>query len=274
MPNFKPILNENLVGLPSYSVADLISPSGHGWNFSLLQDLFDPTTVQHILSIHLPVSPTFDKWCWVPSPLGVFSVSSAHELSIPMGGRISPLSTDAWTSFWRLKIQARLKHLLWKVAWDILPSRAKINRSVDSLDPAAWLCPFCNGPLETLAHIFLECNLAVFLWRSSPWSIPIIDFCSRPIACWILAIIFPVAILGIPKVDVWKFQLYAALILDSIWRCRNILIHEGVQPSPSKVFYEFSSTFNKHLQAWRDAALPFLWITPTAVGSKVILMLL
>ena len=45
MPNFKLIPNENLVRLPFYSVADLISPYGHGWNFSLLQDLFDPTTV-------------------------------------------------------------------------------------------------------------------------------------------------------------------------------------------------------------------------------------
>ena len=128
------------------------------------------------------------------------------------------------------------------------------------MDLAAWLCPFCNGPLETLAHIFLECNRAIFLWRSSPWSLSISDLCSRPIAGWILAIIFPVAILGILKVDVWKFQLYAALILDSIWRCKNILIHDGVQPSPSKVFYELSCTFNKHLKAWKDVALPSLWI--------------
>jgi hypothetical protein len=154
MPNFKPIPNENLVGFPSYSVVDLISPFDHGWNVSLLQGLFDTNTVQHILSVHLPASPTFDKWCWVPSPSRVFSVASAHELSIPMGGRVSPLSSDAWTSLWGLKIQARLKHLLWKVAWDILPSRVKISRFVDNLDPAAWLCPFCNGPLETLAHIF------------------------------------------------------------------------------------------------------------------------
>ena len=216
------------MGLPSYSVVDLISPYGHGWNYSLLQDLFDPTTVQHILSIHLPASPSFDKWCWVPSSSRKFSASFAHELSISLGGRISPLSTDAWTSLWGLKIQARLKHLFWKVAWDILPSRAKISRFVAILDPAAWLCPFCNGPLETLAHIFLECNLAIFLWRSSPWSISTTDFYSRPIAGWILAIIFSVAYLGIPKVDVWKFQLYVALILDSIWRCRSLLIHEGV----------------------------------------------
>jgi hypothetical protein len=99
MPNFKPNPNVNLVGLPSYSIADLISPNVQAWNSSLLQDLFDPTTVQNILSIHLPSTPNFDKWRWVPSSSGVFSVSSAHELSFSTGGRISPLSIEAWTSF-------------------------------------------------------------------------------------------------------------------------------------------------------------------------------
>jgi hypothetical protein len=41
-----------------------------------------------------------------------------------------------------------------------------------------------------------------------------------------------------------------------------------VQPSPSKVFYELSCTFNKHLKAWRDAALPSLWIALTAGWIK------
>ncbi|XP_059440565.1 uncharacterized protein LOC132173020 [Corylus avellana] len=268
MPNFKPIPNENLVGLPSYSVEDLICPIGRGWNSLLLQDLFDPITVQHILSIHLPLSPQFDKWCWVPSPSRMFSVKSAHELSISLGGRVSPLSTDAWTSLWGLKLQARLKHLLWKVAWDILPSRAKIGRFVASADPAAWLCPFCKGPPETLSHIFLECDLVRFLWRSSPWHISISDFSYMSTSEWILAILSPMAIFGITKVEVRKFQLFAALILDIVWRCRNLLIHEGVQPIPSKVFFEVSSSFNKHLSAWSEMALPSLWIPPAAGWIK------
>jgi hypothetical protein len=81
-------------------------------------------------------------------------VKSAHDLSIALGGRISPLAPAAWLSLWGLKMQARLKHLLWKVAWDILPSRAKIGRFVVNEDPSTWLCPFCKGPLETLPHIF------------------------------------------------------------------------------------------------------------------------
>jgi hypothetical protein len=57
-----------------------------------------------------------------------------------------------------------------------------------------WLA-FCGGPL-----------LGLFQFH----------FSSRPIAGWILAIIFPEVSLGISKYEVKKFQLYAALMLDSI----------------------------------------------------------
>jgi hypothetical protein len=40
----------------------------------------------------------------------------------------------AWQALWSLKLQVRLKHLLWKIAWDILPSRANIGKFVFSKD--------------------------------------------------------------------------------------------------------------------------------------------
>ena len=45
MPNFKPISNDNLVGLPSYTVVDLMCLVGSGWNTLIPNDLFDPFMV-------------------------------------------------------------------------------------------------------------------------------------------------------------------------------------------------------------------------------------
>jgi hypothetical protein len=148
-------------------------------------------------------------------------VKSAHDLSAIPSGRPSPLAEAAWFSLWGLKIQARLKHLLWKIAWDILPSRANISRFVVQAAEEAWVCPFCKGPLETLTHIFLECSLASFIWRNSPWPSIIVGFSNKPIVDWITAIIFPAQSLAIPVDDVNKFQLFAAITLDNIWRARN-----------------------------------------------------
>ncbi|GLT69946.1 hypothetical protein SLA2020_420550 [Shorea laevis] len=55
------------------------------WNTLLLHDLFDLATVHCIESIHLAQTVSFDKWQWVLSPSGIFSVKSAMKLrSLPL----------------------------------------------------------------------------------------------------------------------------------------------------------------------------------------------
>ncbi|XP_059446389.1 uncharacterized protein LOC132177930 [Corylus avellana] len=113
---WKDLLKNRLVAQKG---AYLILEEDRSWNASLLADLFEPSTVQNILR--------------------TFSVKSAHDISVVHGGRISPLAEDAWFSLWGLKLQARLKHLLWKIAWDILPSRANISRFVVQEVEEAWI---------------------------------------------------------------------------------------------------------------------------------------
>jgi hypothetical protein len=197
-----------------------------------LGDLFDADSVQSILSIHIPTIRSFDKWIWAPSSSGTFSVRSAQEISSSPGTRSPPFGPDTWHALWSLKLQARLKHLLWKVAWNMLPSRDNISRFVVSEDPNTWNCPFCNCTVETLNHIFLDCDLARILWRSSPWPLNPVGFALRPISDWILAIVFPSIWLSIPTCDSKRFQIFASLILDVIWMARNKLVHEAIQPDP------------------------------------------
>jgi hypothetical protein len=112
MPLFKPRPNVNLVDLPDYSVADLSLTGQRSWNFDLLIDLFDSVSVQNILQIHIPHANSKDKWSWIPSPSGIFSVKSAREVSLIPASRSSPFLLVVWQALWGLKLQARLKHFL------------------------------------------------------------------------------------------------------------------------------------------------------------------
>jgi len=205
MPDFKPRPNVNLTDIPGFCVADLIIPGARVWNILLLQDLFDPFTVECIPSIHLPFSRNFDKWFWAPASSGIFSVKFAFTVACSILGWVSSFFAEVWHKLWDLRLQARLKHLLWKIAWNMLPTRANIGGFVIFTIDGAWNCPFCKGPLETLSHIFLECNLAIFLWNSSPWSNCYAGFSNRPISDWVLAILFPCEKLAIPKHDARRF---------------------------------------------------------------------
>jgi hypothetical protein len=91
-------------------------------------------------------------------------VKSTFEVAHSSPDHISHFTSKAWHKHWDLKLQARLKHLLWKIAWNMIPSQANIGRFVVSAEEGVWKCPFCKGPSETLSHIILECD---FLWNSS-----------------------------------------------------------------------------------------------------------
>lgn len=176
--------------------------------------------------------------------------------------RISPFGPDVWHALWGMKLQARWKHLLWKIAWNLLPFRANISRFVTVEDPNTWLCPFCHNTLETLGHIFLECDLARNLWRNSPWPLNLANFATRPLSDWVKAIVFPSDWLLVPKSDSQKFQIFASLNLDFIWQARNKLIHDAIEPDPVKAISCVSSNLNFHVAAWKEAAIPSLWSPP------------
>jgi len=126
-----------------------------------------------------------------PSSTVLFSVKSINAVVRSLRGRASPFSSKTWHKLWSLKLQARLKHLLWKIARNILPTRDNIGCIFASQDIEAWECPCCKFSQETLSHIFLECDLACFFWNSSPWLINIVGFSSKRISEWIYDVLFP-----------------------------------------------------------------------------------
>jgi hypothetical protein len=182
--------------------------------------------------------------------------------------RTSSFSPEVWFMLWGLKLQARLKHLLWKIAWDILPSRTNIGRFVSSVDLDSWVCPFCKGPQETLSHLFLECDLARLLWWNSPWPLITSSFVVRPIADWIAVIVNRALLLAIPRKEVRKFQIFAALTLDFIWFSRNKLIFEGLKPDPVKASMTIAASLELHLSAWSGFVLPSIWSAPPSSVVK------
>jgi hypothetical protein len=95
----------------------------------------------------------------------------------------------------------------------------------------------------------------------------------------IAAIVNPDLLLAIPRKDVWKFQIFAALTLDFIWLSRNKLIFEGltldfIWLSRNKLIFEglkldpvkasktITSSLELHLSAWSGFVLPSLWSAP------------
>ena len=59
-----------------------------------------------------------------------------------------------WEYLWKLKIYERLNLMLWKIAWDILPTKDTLNKRRPQADMS---CVLCNQATESVNHFFVSC---------------------------------------------------------------------------------------------------------------------
>jgi hypothetical protein len=163
LPNFTPPIPPSDHPLEFQQVADLIIHETKQWNYELLHNLFEPQTANLIQKIHIPSLPTEDRIIWVPNKNETFTTKSAYL--VDQHSRISdsgPLQPTEWKKLWNLKVNERLKLMLWKIAWESLSTKEFIGNHIH-LDDIN--CPHCNSQTESVVHLFFECPIAVIIWR-------------------------------------------------------------------------------------------------------------
>ena len=100
---------ESIIQNP-FMVSQLIDVGCRSWKINLLQELFDPTLVQAIIQIQIPLSLRPDKLIWVLDQKGNFSVKSTYRASHDQSPSNAPYNV-LWQKLWRLKALERTKML-------------------------------------------------------------------------------------------------------------------------------------------------------------------
>jgi hypothetical protein len=168
------------------------------WRLNLLKFLFHSSTVAEILKV--PIRLNNDTCLWTPSSNGTVSTKSIHHLhSSTSYHSLSPLLPCSWKSLWKLNINHRLKLFLWKMIWNIIPSKHRISHSLPSshLDTT---CSLCAGPIDSIFHLFFCCPIARMVWRQSFWPLDITALHIADMTDWLSIILNPIRI-GIPAKD-------------------------------------------------------------------------
>ncbi len=116
---------------------------------------------------------------------------------------------------WKLSIHERLKMHQWRIASNLLPSKAAISTFTPTLDT---ICCLCENSPETITHLLWECSLARALWFSSKWCIrtDLIPVAS-PLHLVELLVSLPES-LGLTNLDSEQFILWGALLFYLLWR--------------------------------------------------------
>nr|GEX49538.1 putative RNA-directed DNA polymerase, eukaryota, reverse transcriptase zinc-binding domain protein [Tanacetum cinerariifolium] len=98
-----------------------------------------------------------DIWKWSLDATGGYSVASA-----PTFVDDTMLETDFMATRWNRSIPIKVNVFLWRLHLNKLPSRVNLDRKGVQID--STLCQTCQLDVETVNHIFFNCELAKDLW--------------------------------------------------------------------------------------------------------------
>jgi ribonuclease HI len=219
-------LNEDVL------VSTLIDPDTKQWKRDLLSHLFYPHEAKQILSIPISQRLPSDKIIWHFERDGEYSVRSAHHLlkqhnSRNVAGTSGQQSDKLWSEIWKAPVPNRVRNFLWRLAKNILPTRANLSRKGVQVEN---LCPQCNNAPETIDHLFLHCQLAQLTWFASQIGVHAPQ--NLPLNSWLLQ--------GLNCEDTMGAQLFC-ILLWKMWSARNNLIFNQQVVNPIVVAQEAMS---------------------------------
>lgn len=155
-------------------VSDLVHHDGGQWDVSLLHRFFELPSVASILRLPILNLDLEDKWIWTFEKSGYFSIKSVvleHQRNrVPL---VSLLNLGSWSRLWKLKVQEKLKVMLWKVAAGVLRTKGALGRLLHYKFEEGFLCPLCRQASEDTIHLMVHCSVATTTWRESPWFVPV-----------------------------------------------------------------------------------------------------
>ena len=189
-----------------------------------------------ILSIPLSPQMPEDSNVWAWSKNGLFTMRSAYRVSLKLLRKTSPTRptgdssnktkvAQLWKTVWKLNCPDKIKHFLWRVCKEILPTNYRLAVRKVSINDH---CGFC-GDCESLGHILWDCKVSVEVWREMDIGLPRLNQPTRDFmdVVWVV----------MERKGGTDWVLFA-ITAWQIWNNTNKLEHEGRCKEPRRIARE------------------------------------
>ncbi|KAK6152513.1 hypothetical protein DH2020_015148 [Rehmannia glutinosa] len=204
------------------TVNELINAANGQWDTEKINQIFEREDADDILALHLSIRLPADKRIWVHTKSGDFSVRSCYYLiksTLSNSDTAKPSTSfknTAWRRMWELRLLPRIKHFLWRACTDTLPTKSNLIRRGILMDT---ICHLCGEDIETLSHLFTQCETIKRIWYLSPLRMDLQNnaFGSFRNLFWSLLSTHPI-----------EFVELFAFLAWSIWSARNKLYMDQV----------------------------------------------
>ncbi|KAL5545866.1 hypothetical protein UlMin_005553 [Ulmus minor] len=193
------------------------------WDTPKVLSMFHPSDANAILSIHLAIRPAKDQWCWLLADSGKFSARSFYLYA--NNHSFSNVSNIP-KKVWLSLWNANIlpRHkVLW---WQILSNCLPTRTRIQICLPNIdSQCPICANNVESALHLLIYCDVA--------------------------------------KHNCDQILLFASIMFDMVWSCRNEVVHGGCIPDPLALIRKIlKSFFDTKYTLLRLVSPPVSWVPP------------
>ncbi|XP_017245293.1 uncharacterized protein LOC108216944 [Daucus carota subsp. sativus] len=190
------------------------------WLGSLSHDHLNELHALSVILQNMNLLHGNDTLLWLQG-VNPFTTKSCYAMLEPPTA-LSHQQSFIWRLIWAMKVPPKIHAFLWKVQWNILPTRAFIGNRIEG---SIKECPWCTSSIETVDHLLWQCQLAVWGWGfiSKWWSIPCQKLQNNSPSLVHILTFFKSTLQN----KIW--QLVAAAVFWSIWLARNELVFSGTK---------------------------------------------
>lgn len=156
------------------------------------------------------------------------------------------------------------------MVWNVIPTKFRISQTISS-SISDTSCSLCSYPIDSLPHLFFTCPIARVVWRQSFWPLDTIALNVTNMTDWLLIILHPHRMLGVPPVETHRFQILPAVACDYLWFSRNKAYHDGIIPNALSISTTINRISLEHYYAWTTKfdKTPAVWKSPSPPYFKI-----
>jgi ribonuclease HI len=145
-------------------VHHLLAPNKKEWDIEKINSLFPSDLVRDILAVPLLPLVREDKLIWSEENDGIYSVRTGYrKLMKDINKGYGPHREVGWSSIWKIRAPPKVKHLLWRICRDCVPTRVRLrSRCVQ----CPIECPLCLTHEEDECHLFFNCGAVRDAWNA------------------------------------------------------------------------------------------------------------
>ncbi|XP_057415175.1 uncharacterized protein LOC130710037 [Lotus japonicus] len=133
------------------------------WRRPLLgrEQLWAECLMSDLAGIRL-VEDSFDRWSWLVSGDGIYSVHSAYLF---LQGSNSLAPDQVFSAVWKSLAPSKVKAFAWRILLDRIASKENLLKRRVLVVHDQATCSFCSAHLESCWHLLFSCPVSNHLWQ-------------------------------------------------------------------------------------------------------------